>query len=155
QAGIKSGAIQSANAIMIADVAPFTLGVEVVGSANQHRVSGLFSPIIPRNCKVPVSRTETYYTTRDKQSAVDVRVYQGEDRFVRNKGFLDSYTVDGLPPKESGAESVEITFTYDINGILNVKTRVTSTGKEATLMVDKSAQRMSPLERDEAKARLE
>jgi molecular chaperone DnaK len=118
-------------------------------------VTGLFSPIIPRNCKVPVSRTETYFTTSDNQKAVEIRIYQGEDRFVRNNVFLDAYTVDGLPPRPASGESVDVTFTYDINGILNVKTRVNSTNKEAVLVVDKSAQRMSPLERDQAKERLE
>ena len=155
QGGLKSGAISSATGIMIADVAPFTLGVEVMGSAREHRVSGLFSPIIPRNCKVPVSRTETYFTTTDNQKAVEIRVYQGEDRFVRNNVFLDAYTVDGLPPRPASGESVDVTFTYDINGILNVKTRVNSTNKEAVLVVDKSGQRMSPLERDQAKERLD
>ncbi len=155
QGGLKSGAISSATGIMIADVAPFTLGVEVMGNAREHRVTGLFSPIIPRNCKVPVSRTETYFTTSDNQKAVEIRVYQGEDRFVRNNVFLDAYTVDGLPPRPASGESVDVTFTYDINGILNVKTRVNSTSKEAVLVVDKSAQRMSPLERDLAKERLE
>ncbi len=155
QAGLKSGTIKSSNSIMIADVAPFTLGVEVMGSAKEQKVTGLFSPIIPRNCKVPVSRTETYYTTADNQRAVDVRIYQGEDRFVRNNTFLDMYTVDGMPPKPAGQESIDITFTYDINGILNVKTRINSTGKEAALMVDKSGQRMSEKERDEAQKRLD
>jgi molecular chaperone DnaK len=155
QAGLKSGAIKSGNSIMIADVAPFTLGVKVAGNAKDQMVSGLFSPIIPRNCKVPVSRTETYYTTYDNQRAVDVEIYQGEDRFVRNNTFLDMYAVDGLMPKPKGEESIDITFTYDINGILNVKTRINSTGKEAVLRVDKSGQRMSPLERDEAQKRLE
>ncbi len=155
QAGLKSGTIKSGNSIMIADVAPFTLGVEVMGSARDQKVTGLFSPIIPRNCKVPVSRTETYYTTSDNQRAVDVRIYQGEDRFVRNNTFLDAYTVDGMPPKPAGQESIDITFTYDINGILNVKTRINSIGKEAALMVDKSGQRMSPLEREEAQKRID
>ncbi|MBL8956532.1 MAG: Hsp70 family protein [Myxococcaceae bacterium] len=155
QAGLKSGTIKSGNSIMIADVAPFTLGVEVMGSARDQKVTGLFSPIIPRNCKVPVSRTETYYTTADNQRAVDVRIYQGEDRFVRNNTFLDMYTVDGMPPKPAGQESIDITFTYDINGILNVKTRINSIGKEAALMVDKSGQRMSPTEREEAQKRID
>ncbi len=155
QAALKSGAIKANQGIMIADVAPFTLGVEVMGRARDQMVSGLFSPIIPRNCKVPVSRSETYFTTSDNQKSVEVRIFQGEDRFVRNNVLLDSYSVEGLLPKPAGQESIDITFTYDINGLLNVKTRVNSTGKEAALVVDKRAQRMSPLERDEAKARLE
>ena len=155
QAGIKTGVIAAATGIMIADVAPFTLGVEVVGSTGREQVSGLFSPIIPRNAKVPISRTRTYQTTASSQRVVDIRIFQGEDRFVKNNVFLDAYTVDGLPPKPAGEESVEVTFSYDINGILNVKTRVTSTGKEASLSVDRSASRLSPLEREEARARLE
>ena len=155
QGALKSGAIKANQGIMIADVAPFTLGVEVMGRARDQMVSGLFSPIIPRNCKVPVSRTETYFTTSDNQKSVEVRIFQGEDRFVRNNVLLDAYTVEGLPAKTAGQESIDISFTYDINGILNVKTRVNSTGKEAALLVDKRAQRMSPLERDEAKARID
>ena len=155
QGALKSGGIKASQGIMIADVAPFTLGVEVMGRARDQMVSGLFSPIIPRNCKVPVSRTETYFTTSDNQKSVEVRIFQGEDRFVRNNVLLDAYTVEGLPAKTAGQESIDISFTYDINGILNVKTRVNSTGKEAALQVDKRAQRLSPLERDEAKARLE
>jgi molecular chaperone DnaK len=155
QAGLKSGAIESGNGIMIADVAPFTLGVEVMGNANDQRVSGLFSPIIPRNCKVPVSRTESYFTTSDNQRSVNVRIFQGEDRFVRNNTFLDAYSVEGLSPKPAGQESIDITFTYDINGILAVKTKINSTGKEAALTVDRRSERMSPLEREEAKKRLE
>ncbi|HVE82156.1 MAG TPA: Hsp70 family protein [Myxococcales bacterium] len=156
QAGLKSGAIRSQNGIMITDVCPFTLGVEVMGrSGGGERVSGLFSPIIPRNSTVPISRTESYSTTRDGQRQVDIRVYQGEDRLVRNNTFLDAYSVDGVPAASAGAEHVAVTFTYDVNGILNVRTKVASTGKEATLVVDKSAQRMSPKERQEARARLE
>src|SRR6185295_7361550 len=115
----------------------------------------LFSPIIPRNSTVPISRTETYSTTSDNQRQVEIRVYQGEERLVRNNTFLDAYGVDGIPPAPMGSELVAVTFTYDVNGILNVKTKVVSTGKEAVLVVDKSAQRMNPKERDEARARLE
>jgi len=156
QAGLKSGAIRARNGIMITDVCPFTLGVEVMGrSGGGERVGGLFSPIIPRNSTVPVSRTETYSTSSEGQRQVEIRVYQGEERLVRNNTFLDAYSVDGVPPAPQGTEHVAVTFTYDVNGILNVKTRIVSTGKEATLIVDKSAQRMSPREREDARARLD
>ncbi|HYV44728.1 MAG TPA: Hsp70 family protein [Myxococcaceae bacterium] len=156
QAGLKSGQIKSQNGIMITDVCPFTLGVEVMGrSGGGERVSGLFSPIIPRNSTVPISRTETYSTTSDNQRQVEIRVYQGEERLVRNNTFLDAYGVDGVPPAPMGSEHVAVTFTYDVNGILNVKTKIVSTGKEAMLVVDKSAQRMSPKEREEARSRLD
>ncbi|MFI5289498.1 MAG: Hsp70 family protein [Polyangia bacterium] len=155
QAGLKSGAISTERGIMITDVCPFTLGVEVVASTGHQKMGGMFSPIIPRNSTVPVSRTEVYSTTGDSQRIVDIKVYQGESRLVKNNTFLDQYTVDGIPPAPAGNEKVAITFTYDVNGILNVKTKIVSTGKEAALTVDKSGQRMSEKERSAARERLE
>jgi molecular chaperone DnaK len=155
QAGLKSGAISTERGIMITDVCPFTLGVEVVASAGSQKLGGMFSPIIPRNSTVPVSRTEVYSTTGDQQRVVDIKVYQGESRLTKNNTFLDSYSIDGIPPALAGHEKVAITFTYDVNGILNCKTRVVSTGKEALLVVDKSAQRLSDGERASAKQRLQ
>jgi molecular chaperone DnaK len=155
QAGLKSGSISTERGIMITDVCPFTLGVEVVASTGHQKMGGMFSPIIPRNSTVPVSKTEVYSTTGDNQRIVDIKVYQGESRLVKNNTFLDSYTVDGIPPGPAGNEKVAITFTYDVNGILAVKTKITSTGKEAVLTVDKSGQRMSQNDRDKAKDRLD
>ncbi len=86
---------------------------------------------------------------------MDIKVFQGEDRLVRNDVFLDQYRVDGIPPSGAGAERVAITFTYDVNGILHVKTKVVSTGKEAVLRVERSAQRMTAPERAAAKARID
>jgi molecular chaperone DnaK len=155
QAGLKSGAISTERGIMITDVCPFTLGVEVVASTGYQKMGGMFSPIIPRNSTVPVSKTETYSTTADNQRIVDIKVYQGESRLVKNNTFLDQYSVDGIPPAPAGNEKVAITFTYDVNGILAVKTKIVSTGKEAELKIEKSAQRMSDAEKEKAKARLE
>ena len=131
QAGLKSGAISTERGIMITDVCPFTLGVEVVANTGSQKMGGMFSPIIPRNSTVPVSRTEVYSTTADQQRIVDIKVYQGESRLVKNNTFLDSYSIDGIPPAPAGHEKVAITFTYDVNGILNCKTKIVSTGKEA------------------------
>jgi molecular chaperone DnaK len=154
QAGLKSGALSTERGIMITDVSPFTLGVEVVGHGGATRLGGVFSPIIPRNSTVPVSRTEVYSTTGEGQRAVDIKVYQGESRLTRDNTFLDCYTIEGIPPAPAGHEKVAITFTYDVNGILNVKTRIVSTGKEALLVVDKSPQRMTDGERAAAQQRL-
>jgi molecular chaperone DnaK len=155
QAGLKSGAISTERGIMITDVCPFTLGVEVVASTGFQKMGGMFSPIIPRNSTVPVSRTEVYSTTADNQRMVDIKVYQGESRLVKNNTFLDQYSVDGIPPASAGNEKVAITFMYDVNGILAVKTKIVSTGKEAELKIEKSAQRMSDKDRAAAKDRLE
>jgi len=155
QAGLKSGAISTERGIMITDVSPFTLGVEVQTSAGTQKVDGLFSAIIPRNSTVPVSRTETYSTTVANQKQVDIKVFQGESRLTRHNVFLDMYTVDGIPPGPPGSQRVGVTFTYDINGILHVTTKVVSTGKEAVLLVDKSPQRMSAPDRETARKRMD
>jgi molecular chaperone DnaK len=155
QAGLKSGAISSHGGIMITDVSPFTLGVEVMSRAGSQHVDGMFSPIIPRNSTVPVSRTEVYSTTADNQRQVTVRVFQGESPLTRKNVFLDQYTVDGIPPAPAGHERVGITFTYDVNGILDVSTKVMSTGKLAALRIEKSPNRMNAADRQSAKQRLD
>jgi molecular chaperone DnaK len=155
QAGLKSGQADSENGILISDVCPFTLGVEVSTRSMQAVQRGHFSPIIARNATVPVSRTEIYSTMSHGQSQVDVKVFQGESRLVRDNVFLDQYSVSGIPPAPAGAEKIAITFTYDVNGILDVKTRVLSTGKEARLTVDKNALRLSEAERGAARDRLD
>ncbi|MEZ4299856.1 MAG: Hsp70 family protein, partial [Polyangiaceae bacterium] len=154
QAGLKTGAISAQTGIMITDVCPFTLGVEVSANAGTQLVGGMFSPIIPRNSTVPVSRTEIYATAGDQQRVVEVRVFQGDARLVRNNVFLGQYTVDGIPPAPKGTQRVAITFSYDINGILQVTTKVLSTGKEATIRIDKTPERMTQEERTTAAARL-
>jgi molecular chaperone DnaK len=155
QAGLKSGAISSHGGIMITDVCPFTLGVEVTSKAGSRTFDGAFSPIIPRNSTIPVSRTEVYSTTADRQRQVNIRIFQGESRLVKNNVFLDEYMVDGIPPGAMGHEKVAITFTYDVNGILEVTTKVVSTGKEASLKIEKSQTRMDDAERATAKQRLD
>jgi molecular chaperone DnaK len=155
QAGLKAGSISAQTGIMITDVCPFTLGVEVSTSAGSQRLDGLFSPIIPRNSTIPVSRTETYATTGDNQRQVNIRVYQGEARLVKHNVFLAGYEIDGVPPGPAGREKVAVTFAYDVNGILKVTTKIVSTGKEASITVDKSPARLSIEERAEAMARLD
>jgi molecular chaperone DnaK len=155
QAGLKSGALDISRGIMITDVCPFTLGVEVVGNTGFQKMSGMFSPIIQRNTTVPISRTETYSTTSDSQSVVDIKVYQGESRLVKNNAFLGAYSVSGVPPAPAGSEKIGITFTYDINGILNVRTKILSTGKEEVLRIEHSSQRLSDEQRRKAQGRLE
>jgi len=155
QAGLKTGAISAQAGIMITDVCPFTLGVEVMGSAGSQKVTGLFSPIIPRNSTVPVSKTDVYATTADGQRQVDIKVYQGESHLVKNNVFLSQYSVDGVPAGPAGSEKVRVTFTYDVNGILEVTTQVVSTGKEAKLRVDKSPNRMTVADRLVARQRLD
>jgi len=155
QAGLKAGQVSAARGIMISDVSPFTLGVEISKRAFDELQNGHFSPIIPRNSTVPVSRTEVYSTTGHAQAEVEIRVFQGDAPLTRDNVFLDAYSVQGIPPGPAGSEKIAITFTYDVNGILHVKTKVLSTGKEAKLVVDKNKLRLSPEERERARERVE
>jgi molecular chaperone DnaK len=155
QAGLKAGAVSSEKGILISDVCPFTLGVEVSARAGAQLQGGHFSAIIPRNSTVPISRTEIYSTVSHSQSEVNVRVFQGDARLTRDNVFLDEYTLGGIPPAPAGAEKIAITFTYDINGILAVKTKILSTGKEASLTVEKNALRLSPADRQAAGAKVQ
>lgn len=155
QVGLKSGAISAEAGIMITDVSPFTLGVEAQSKAGSQIVNGIFAPVIPRNSTVPVSRTERFATTVDGQKSVTIKIFQGESRYTKNNVFLDEYTLDGVPAAPAGRESVAVTFTYDINGILGVTTEIVSTGKKASLVIDKSPRRMTDADRLAAKERVE
>ncbi len=116
--------------VILTDVCGFTLGTEVsVDRMDGSQEAGHFSPIIERNTVIPASRTERYYTAHDDQDKVTVRVYQGESRLVRNNLFLGELTVD-VPRAPRGEESIDVTFTYDINAILEVEVKVVSTGEE-------------------------
>jgi molecular chaperone HscC len=135
------------NDVVMTDVCPYTLGVEIaVPGAKAHEfVSGRFLPIIERNCTVPVSRVDTLSTIQDNQKEVQLDIYQGESRLVRNNIKLGSMTVK-LPPRPKGEECVDVRFTYDVNGILEVETRVISTGEVRRIVIEGNPGVLSPAE---------
>ncbi|HEX4458908.1 MAG TPA: S16 family serine protease, partial [Polyangia bacterium] len=151
KSGVSSSAVSGERGIMITDVSPFTLGVEVSSA----RAGGIFSPIIPRNSTVPIARTEVYSTTAADQRVVDIKVYQGEARLTRDNTLLAAYSIDGIPPAPAGHEKVAITFMYDLNGILNVRTKIVSTGKEAQLVVARPGESARAMTHAIARQRLE
>lgn len=115
--------------VILTDVCPFTLGTEVsVERENGGYESGHVCPIIERNTVIPASRTETMYTIRDNQSKVTVNVLQGESRFAANNLLLGELTVD-IPRGPKGQESIDVTYTYDVNSILEVQVKINSTGE--------------------------
>ncbi len=115
--------------VILTDVCPFTLGTEVsVERENGGYESGHFCPIIERNTVIPASRTETLYTIRDNQSVVCVNVLQGESRFASNNLLLGELNVD-IPKAPKGQESIDVTYTYDVNSILEVQVKINSTGR--------------------------
>ena len=115
--------------VILTDVCPFTLGTEVsVERENGGYESGHFCPIIERNTVIPASRTETLYTIRDNQSVVCVNILQGESRFAANNLLLGELNVE-IPKAPKGQESIDVTYTYDVNSILEVQVKINSTGK--------------------------
>ncbi len=121
--------------VILTDVCSFTLGTEVVVEYEEGKFEdGRFCPIIERNTVIPASHTERMYTVRDNQDKVRVRVLQGESRFARNNLYLGEMTID-LPKAPKGQESVDVTYTYDINSLLEVEVKVVSTGLSQKMII--------------------
>ncbi len=119
-AGICSGMKVRASGLrelILTDVCPFTLGVNVLNRAEESR--DLMSPIIERNSVLPTSKEGTYYTARDNQRSLDVKVYQGENRYCDDNTYLGHVEI-AVPPAPRGEQYVRVRFTYDINGLLEV-----------------------------------
>ena len=124
--------------IVLTDVCPYTLGTNVsVKRQNDYYESGHFFPIIDRNTVIPVSRTERLYTLYDNQSKINVKILQGESRFAKNNLLLGELTVD-VPKKPAGEEAIDVTYTYDINSILEVEVTVVSTGDKKRIVIQKN-----------------
>ncbi|MCI8948806.1 MAG: molecular chaperone HscC [Lachnospiraceae bacterium] len=115
--------------VILTDVCPFTLGTEVVREWEKGVFeNGVFCPIIDRNTVIPTSRTERLYTAHDHQSKIRVNVLQGESRFASNNLSLGELMID-VPSGKAGDEAVDVTYTYDINSILEVEVKVLSTNQ--------------------------
>lgn len=138
--------------VILTDVCSFTLGTEVVVEYEEGKYEdGRFCPIIERNTVIPASHTERLYTVRDNQDKVRVRVLQGESRFARNNLYLGELTVE-IPKAPKGQESIDVTYTYDINSLLEVEVTVTSTGEKQKMIIKGQENRMTD---EEIKKRME
>ena len=116
--------------VILTDVCSFTLGTEVVVERGRGNFeSGHFCPIIDRNTVIPASRTERFYTVHDDQTKITVNVLQGESRYAANNLLLGEMTIS-VPKNKAGAGAVDVTYTYDINSILEVEVLVLSTGEK-------------------------
>lgn len=122
---------------VMTDVAPFTLGMAVSGSASG-KLTNLFLPIIERNTVIPASRVKSVVNALANQSALTVEVFQGESRFVEDNIKLGSLSVT-IPPGPYGSQTVDVRFTYDSSGLLEVESLVLSTGVRRTLVIEGNA----------------
>ncbi len=129
--------------VILTDVCSFTLGTDVVVDLGHGiKESGHFCPIIERNTVIPASRTERFYTAHDNQDKICIRVLQGESRFAENNLYLGELELD-VPEAPAGKESVDVTYTYDINSILEVEATVISTGETRKVIIKGSENHMS------------
>lgn len=137
--------------VVLTDVCPYTLGTEVVVNNGSFEESGHYLPIIERNTVIPVSRTQTVYTAHDNQTRVNIKVLQGESRLAYHNLLLGEVSVP-VPAGPKGSESVDITYTYDVNALLEVEIFVRSTGVRRKIIIQNEQNRVSE---EEAAARLE
>jgi molecular chaperone HscC len=141
QAGLvgRSAAVDD---LVVTDVAPFTLGVAVSKQFGSENRDGYFDPVIDRNTTIPVSRVKRYSTVHPNQTAIVIRVHQGESRRAEENLLLGEFEVKGIPPGPAGQE-VDVRFTYDLNGVLEVEATVVATKKSVTHVITRHAKGMS------------
>jgi molecular chaperone DnaK len=134
QAGLLEGSINNQD-LVLTDVCPYTLGTAPL-SDGLFGKRLVFDPIIPRNTTIPVEKSKLYHPVEDYQTSVIIEVYQGESSDPENNERLGEVRLTGIPPARAGKEPVEVTFGYDMNGILQVKASVVSTGKQVSAEIN-------------------
>ncbi len=135
QAGIIEGTLSREEGIIMTDVNPYTLGIRVLCEDRSHYMS----IVIPRNVTIPVVRKGIYYTSADNQTSAKIEVYQGEHDDVRLNHFLGEFEISGIPMRPEGEERIEVEFSYNLNGMLEVSARIPSSGEEASVEINMMA----------------
>ncbi|MET1078629.1 MAG: molecular chaperone HscC [Pseudomonas sp.] len=134
--------------VVLTDVCPYSLGVETTKQLGAQFDGGHFLPIIERNSVVPVSRMHGLQTLHDQQKQVLLKIYQGESRLVKNNIFLGELDIP-VPPRKAGEVSLEVRFTYDINGLLEALVHIPMTGQHHRLVIENTPGVLSPAEIDQ------
>ena len=134
QGGVLRGDVRD---VLLLDVTPLTLGIETAG--------GVSTPMIERNTTIPTKKSQTFSTYADNQTAVDIKVLQGERPMARDNKTLGNFRLEGIPAAARGTPQIEVTFDIDANGILHVTAKDMGTGKDQKISITGS----SGLDKDE------
>src|SRR4029079_4236351 len=113
------------------DVTPLSLGIETMG--------GIATKLIQRNTTIPTKKSQVFSTAEDNQTAVDIRVVQGEREFAKDNKLLGQFRLDGIPPAPRGVPQVEVSFDIDANGIVHVSAKDKASGKEQKVTITSSS----------------